>query len=167
MTLGIEKVINGTFVDSSGWTMDAPENVAISENKAVMTTDANLYQSIASLEAVKIYRVSFSITGFSVTGGLVEGVFDSTAIPITGDGDYSSDIAYTATAGQVFFTIEDAAAGGTISVSNVSVREVLSDTGRIQIIPLYAKGFDPDEEARKRKRQADDGYFNAIYGRKK
>jgi hypothetical protein len=130
MRLGTQLVTNGTFTNTDSWTADVPLNFTVADNKATLATDGNIYQSISGLLIGKKYRVSFTVTDFPEPeeegdNTKVSASFSGTSIPITGNGNYQRDIVFDGSHSLIYFGIESEPTSGIITISNVSIQEML------------------------------------------
>lgn len=121
--LGEEKVTNGFFVSSAGWTLGAnwAFDTTNEEMDHTVGATATLSQSVNAANA-KTYRVKFTVRN-RTAGTLTPTVGGVAGTAVSTNNDFSEDILTTGT-GNLIFTPSSTFDG---SVDDVSVREVSAD----------------------------------------
>lgn len=131
--LGAEKVTNGSFISSSGWTMGTgwSFDATNEEMDHAAGNTANLEQSVNAKTAIE-YRVTFTVRNMTA-GGLTPEIGGVIGSQVTVDGTYSQDITTTGT-GNLKFTPTSIFDG---SVDDVSVQEVSGDAPIFRDLTVY------------------------------
>ena len=128
-TLGDNVVVNGTFDTDSNWTKGT--GWSISGGKATcdgtQTSNSNLYQIIFAIG--KTYKTTIDVNSINGTLKIFTGT-GSAALTITSNGTYS--VTQKADYSTVLYI--EATPGTTLSIDNVSVKEVIGD------LPIYGSG---------------------------
>jgi hypothetical protein len=124
VVIGEELVTNGTFDTDSDWTLGTGWTISggVATHSGGVTS--GLTQSIGPLAAGKVYKVSFTISGWDGRGIIVpafSGGGGSDSITVSSNGSYTRYIVTTQTRTtlQVF-----TAAGWDGSIDNISVKEI-------------------------------------------
>lgn len=126
VSLGPELVANGDFASSSGWTAGAGWSIA--SGVATASASSGALAKSVSLTAGKVYQLTITVTSYtsgSVTPFLTGGTSNQT-LPATSVGTLTKLI--RAEAGNATLSIQ--AASATLSVDNVSLREVTAWSGQ-------------------------------------
>ena len=130
LELGEELVTNGGFDTDSDWNKGTGWTISGSELNATSVTTSSAAYQLASISVGKTYKVVFEITSYT-NGGVALRAGTSSAITyFSGVGVHTNYINVTGGALQLRFNTNSTS---TLSIDNVSVKEVLSglDTPRL------------------------------------
>lgn len=124
--LGSNLITNGSFATSASWNFGGEWSHNPSEQKADYSYSAapesDLVQSISVTNGTT-YRVAFTVNNYNASTPPFVAIGSDTE-NITGDGEFSEDITYTGSTGSANFQIVCFAADTSMSVDDVSVREI-------------------------------------------
>lgn len=122
-TYGSELVTNGDFATDSDWTKGS--GVTISSGSANFLNVANNQALIQNgiLSASKLYSVTFTISNYT-QGGIRVGVSTTNSTTISANGTHTVELVSGASFLNIYFY---ATSTTTLSIDNVSVKEVLID----------------------------------------
>jgi len=124
LTLGPERISNGSFVSGDGWSLNASWVISSGALNGSPSVADLVKPTDNPFEAGKTYLVSWDITSYS--SGDVRFYAGSTSSTAPQSGVGRKVAVLTATAAPAYFGIQSGSSGFSGSIDNVSVREVLA-----------------------------------------